>query len=145
QNAFLVVADLAAVLVLQRHLIAGYAHARGAELFLVRTVRKIDVQHLGRTQPFDDLDTGEFLPAVEHLGGKHLGGGQRHPERRERPIASKIAAGFGWPGSSSVAAPAENGKVMELPKPYAKKIFGTERQMSSGLSFSTLRANAASL
>src|SRR6202140_3388430 len=36
---------------------------------------------------------------------------------RKRSIASKIAAGFGWPGSSSVAAPAENGKVMELPKP----------------------------
>ena len=32
-------------------------------------------------------------------------------------IASKIAAGFGWPGSSSVAAPTENGKVTALPKP----------------------------
>ena len=32
-------------------------------------------------------------------------------------IAAKIDAGFGWPGSSSVAAPAENGKVTELPKP----------------------------
>ncbi len=32
-------------------------------------------------------------------------------------IAAKIEAGFGCPGSSSVAAPAENGKVTELPKP----------------------------
>ena len=32
-------------------------------------------------------------------------------------IASKIVAGLGWPGSSSVAAPTENGKVTALPKP----------------------------
>jgi hypothetical protein len=32
-------------------------------------------------------------------------------------MASKIAAGLGWPGSSSAAAPAAKGKVMELPKP----------------------------
>jgi hypothetical protein len=32
-------------------------------------------------------------------------------------IAAKIAAGFGWPGSSSEVAPAQNGKVTELPKP----------------------------
>ena len=32
-------------------------------------------------------------------------------------IVAKIDAGFGWPGSSNVAAPAENGKVTELPKP----------------------------
>ena len=54
-----------------------------------------------------------------------VGLGQRSVERGQsekhggtvRPIASKIAAGFGWPGSSSVVAPTENGKVMELPKP----------------------------
>src|SRR4051794_38513396 len=32
-------------------------------------------------------------------------------------IAAKIDAGFGCPGNSSVAAPAEKGKVTELPKP----------------------------
>src|ERR1700688_5145533 len=44
-------------------------------------------------------------------------GNQKKTLGRKRSIASKIAAGFGWPGSSSVAAPAENGKVIELPKP----------------------------
>ena len=95
-------------------------------------------------EPLDDLEAGQRLPAVEDFGRKHLGGGQRHAQRREIggrsavglgqrgierrqseehgwdeivSIASKIAAGFGWPGSSSVAAPTENGKVMELPKP----------------------------
>ena len=42
-------------------------------------------------------------------------------EERRREVATdyaaKIAAGFGWPGSSSVAAPTEKGNVIELPKP----------------------------
>ena len=37
---------------------------------------------------------------------------------RALPAAGPFsAAGLGWPGSSRVAAPAENGKVIELPKP----------------------------
>jgi hypothetical protein len=49
-------------------------------------------------------------------------------------------AGFGCPGTRSDAAPAEYGNVIEFPKPYAKKIFGTEKQMSSSLIFRMLRA-----
>src|ERR1700722_19200628 len=58
QNAFLVVADLAAVTVLQRDLIAGYPKPRGAELFLLGAVAEIDVHRFRRAQPLDDLETG---------------------------------------------------------------------------------------
>src|SRR5260370_13575125 len=50
-------------------------------------------------------------------------GNPKNTEGRNRSIASKIAAGFGWPGSSSVAAPAENGKVMELAKAVGEEDF----------------------
>src|SRR5215831_21228405 len=49
-------------------------------------------------------------------------------------------SGIARPGTSNDAAPTENGKVIELPKPYEKKIFGTEKQMSSDESLSTARA-----
>src|SRR6185437_1824613 len=75
QDALFVVADLAAVLVFQTDFIAGHAQPGGAELFPLRPVAEIDVQHFGRSQPFDDLKSGEPLPAVEDFGGKYLGGG----------------------------------------------------------------------
>ena len=83
QDALFVVADLAAVLVFQTDFIAGHAQPGGAELFPLRPVAEIDVQHFGRSQPFDDLKSGEPLPAVEDFGGKYLGGGQRQSQRGE--------------------------------------------------------------
>src|SRR5205807_9583465 len=43
QDSLFVVADLAAVLVLQRDLVAGHAQARGAELLLVGAIAEVDV------------------------------------------------------------------------------------------------------
>ena len=45
-------------------------------------------------------------------------------------MVSKIAGGLGCPGSRTLDAPAANGKVIELPKPYAKKILGAEKHTS---------------
>ena len=83
-------------LVLQRDFIAGHAQARRAGLLAVRAVAEIDVQHLGRAQPLDDLEAGERLPAVEDLGGKHLGGGHRQAQRRE--VGRGRALGLGQRG-----------------------------------------------
>src|SRR5262249_39251010 len=44
-------------------------------------------------------------------------GSRKKPAGLNRPIAKKPEPGWVGPGSSSDAAPAENGKVMELPKP----------------------------
>src|SRR5215475_2661615 len=52
-------------------------------------------------------------------------------------MTPNTAAGSGRPGNRTLEAPAANGNVSELPKPYAKKIFGTEKQMSSGCSLRT--------
>src|SRR5580698_5960350 len=52
-----------------------------------------------------------FVKAVYSVGNP------KNTVGRKRPMVSKIAAGLGWPGSSSVAAPDENGKVIELPNP----------------------------
>src|SRR5687768_6871014 len=57
-NAFFIVADLAAVLVLQEDFVAGNAQARRAEFFLLGAVGEIDVQHFGRTEPLDSLESG---------------------------------------------------------------------------------------
>src|SRR5450631_857869 len=50
QDAFLTVADLAAVTVLEREFIAGHAQAGRSWLFPVRAIGEIDVQRLGRTE-----------------------------------------------------------------------------------------------
>ncbi len=55
-----IVADLAAVAVAQHDLVAGHAQARGAELLAPGAVAEIDGQHLGRAEPFDDLEPGEL-------------------------------------------------------------------------------------
>src|SRR5438067_11772701 len=65
QNPFLIVADLAAVLVPKQNFVAGNTQARRAELFLLRAVGEIDVQRFGRAEPFDDLEPRQRLPAVE--------------------------------------------------------------------------------
>ena len=49
------------------------------------------MQRFGGAEPFDDLKTGERLPAVEHLGGQHLGGRQR----LEKPSGLEIIEGLG--------------------------------------------------
>ena len=87
--------------------------------------------------------TGRGFHPANTSARQHLGGGQRQPQRgevgrrrgsafvsdvysvgrpkktegRKRSIAPKIEAGFGRPGSSTVVAPAANGKVIELPNP----------------------------
>ena len=80
----------------QQDFIAGHAQAGGAELLVVGTVGEIDVQRLGRAQPFDDFEAGQRLPAVEDLGRQHLGGRQRHAQRRE--IGRGRAFGLGQRG-----------------------------------------------
>ena len=45
---------------------------------------------------------------------------------------SAMRAGVGRAGSSTADAPTDSGKKQELPMPYAKKSFGTDRQRSSG-------------
>ena len=50
-------------------------------------------------------------------------------------MAPKIADGSGLPGINTLDAPTEKGNVSELPMPYAKNIFGTEKHTSSGRQF----------
>src|SRR5579871_4275185 len=55
-DAFLIMADLAAILVSERDLVTGHTQARRSRLLPVRTVAEIDVQRLGRAEPLHDLD-----------------------------------------------------------------------------------------
>jgi hypothetical protein len=50
-----------------------------------------------------------------------------------RAMTSAATAGEGRRGSSTALAPTDSGKKTELPMPYAKNIFATEKQTSSGV------------
>ena len=108
QNTFLVVADLAAVLVLQHDFIAGNAQAGRAEFFLLGAVGEIDVEGFRGAESFDDLESRQRLPAVENFRRQYLGGRQRHPQRGE--IGGRRAFGLGQRG-------VERGQSVEYRRP----------------------------
>src|SRR6185437_10245985 len=51
--------------------------------------------------------------------------------------SSAVRSGLGLPGSRTVLAPAEKGKYIPLPSPYAKNNFETEYVTSSGRNCNT--------
>ncbi len=106
------------------------------------------MQHLGGAEPLHDLETRERLPGVEDFRRENLGGrngrgagwkGRRWPlrvpwsapcrasaGRRTRSAGSgrwhsKMAAGLGWPGSSTLEAPAANGKGDRVAEPVGEE------------------------
>ena len=100
-------------------------------------------------RPSDDLKTGQGFPPLEDFRRQHLGGRHRHSQRRkirrrrtfslgqgrverrqaeERQWAIALdrlenRRGLGWPGSSRVAAPAENGKVIGIAEAVGEEHF----------------------
>jgi len=60
-------------------------------------------------------------------------------------MASKIAAGLGWPGSSSAAAARGERERDGITETVGEEIFGTEKQMSSAFELQHIARDAASL
>ena len=128
--------------VTQVDLVAGHRPARGAGAYLAGPVGQEDVQRLGGADAVDDLHAeapGEPLlqrrrqrlsrrgaepyrreGVLGQVGGEQRGVEGGYAEEQRRPVGGHALGGHGGVGrrgSSSVAAPAERGKNIELPMP----------------------------
>src|SRR5262245_32555667 len=64
-------------------LVARDDAAEGSRSDLAEAVRDVDVEHLGRADPVEDLDAEGLLPAAVELGGERLPGRDADPQARE--------------------------------------------------------------
>ena len=83
------------------------------------------MQHFGGAEPFDDLEPGQRLPAVEDFGRQHLGGGQRHAQRGE--IGGRSAFGLGQRGIERRQAE-EHGGTIAFDRLENRRRLGLARQ-----------------